>query len=336
MRLPGGSLDFNGNATANPALPYGYSSGSGNSLADLLLGSPASATANVALGFGEFRATDQFYYIDDTWQISPKVTITMGLRYENVPPYYDKSGKLVNIAYNMAPYGTVDAADQPTLVRIGQGNFYQGLSFRFNPDINVARNGELGSRLVYPDNTNFAPRLGLAWSPSDKWTVRLGAGTFYDQDIAAMYFDMSRNLAATQTLTSSTTFPNLNISSLPLGGLTINTPQILGVQPNRRTPYTNEWTANIQRQLTSHTMLEVVYLGTEAHRLEMFDPINEPAASPLPNPASRFPFPELAHSWVQAGIGNSNYEALSAMVGASYQQGSNADGGVLLGPSRSI
>src|ERR1700720_3316669 len=67
----------------------------------------------------------------------------------------------------------------PVLVRVGSGDFYQNKIMRFDPAIQVARDGRLGDRLITADYTNFAPRLGIAWSPTSKWTVRTGAGILY-------------------------------------------------------------------------------------------------------------------------------------------------------------
>ena len=49
---------------------------------------------------------------------------------------------------------------------IGEGEFYEGFNIRFNPAIQTARDGRLGSRLVDDDKLNFAPRAGWAWTPS--------------------------------------------------------------------------------------------------------------------------------------------------------------------------
>src|SRR5262249_47837965 len=86
-----GSFTISGQAVENPALARGYSSGSGTGMADFLLGYASSLQTAPALAFGQFRSTIQNYYIDDTWRLHPKVTVTVGLRYENTPPYYDKS-----------------------------------------------------------------------------------------------------------------------------------------------------------------------------------------------------------------------------------------------------
>ena len=45
------------------------------------------------------------------------------------------------------------------------------------------------------DKNDFAPRLGITWSPTSKWVIRAGAGIFYSQDTGNPRFDMARNLA---------------------------------------------------------------------------------------------------------------------------------------------
>jgi hypothetical protein len=88
-----------------------------------------------------------------------------------------------------------DLSRHPTFVRMGSGDFYEDLALRFNPAIKVARDGRLGERLIQFDRNDFAPRFGLAWSPTNRWTVRLGGGVFYTQDTGNPRFDMARNLA---------------------------------------------------------------------------------------------------------------------------------------------
>ena len=326
-----GTLNFSGTATENPALPLGYSSGSGTAMADFLLGDAQQATIPVGEGFGQFRSTSQYYFIDDTWRIHPKVTISMGLRYENTPPYKDKSQSFVNLDWPLKlPPGVVDPADQalhPTLVRIGQGEFYQGISLRFNSAINVARDGRLGAAGIFPDNNDFAPRLGIAWSPSDRWTIRSGVGVFYVQDIADVYLDASRNLAGTRVATSNTNFPNVPLSNPfeETGSsslLTVSTPKILGIDPHLRTPYVIQYVFNIQRQLSKDTMVEVGYVGSEDHKLDSWEPYNEPVASAIGTPQSRAPFPEFSvQGWLVEGVGNGSYNSLAVKLEHRFSRG---------------
>ena len=152
--------------------------------------SDAAGLANTQL-----RATSQAYYITDSWKVRSNLTITAGLRYEFVPPWTDKGSSLMNVQVNanMAVANISDPKLHPVFVREGTGDFYQGMPIRFNPAIAIARDGRLGDSLVQTDYKNFAPRLGIAWSPTSKWTVRLGSGIFFAQDIGNSVFDMGRN-----------------------------------------------------------------------------------------------------------------------------------------------
>ena len=321
-----GMFSFTGFATQNPALPFGSASGTGTGMADFLLGYPQNANISVGLGFAQFRSTSQNYYIDDSWKIHPKVTITLGLRYENVPPYHDQSGKFTNIALALQPpAGTVNVADRslhPTLVRIGQGDFYQEVPFRYDPAINVARDGRLGASGIFADNNDFAPRLGIAWSPTDKWTIRAGAGIFYVQDIADIYLDAVRaNLAGSRIQSANVSIPNLTFDNA-FASPVISNPKVLGIEAHRRTPYSSQYSLNVQRQLTKDTVVEVGYLGSEAHKLWAWQPINEPLPSATGAPQARAPFPEIAtQSWVMAGTGKSNYHSLTARLERRFARG---------------
>src|SRR5262249_32343350 len=79
---------------------------------------------------------------------------------------------------------------------------------------------------------------------------------------------------------------------------------------------------NIQRQLTQSTMLEVGYLGSVSHKLQSWVPFNEPLPSTIGTPQSRAPFPEFSPLvWIMTGIGNANYNSLSAKLQHRFSHG---------------
>ena len=167
-----GQFLFNGSMTRNP-----FTNTGGDSFADFLTGYCSTCADAVTLAFTQFRATSQAYYIDDTWRATSKLTVTAGLRYEFMPPWYDKSQNIVNTITPrlLNTTNVTDPTLQPTLYRAGSGDFYAGhQNVRYNPRIQVARSNLYGGRLIQPDKLDFAPRLGIAYSPSTKWTMRTG------------------------------------------------------------------------------------------------------------------------------------------------------------------
>src|SRR6267378_3650807 len=304
----------------------------GNAFAEYLLGYAKVDQGAVALAEIKFQAMSQAYYIDDTWKIHPKVSINYGLRYEYTPPFLDLSGNLVNfdMPFVDTTANVADMSRHPTLVRVGSGDFYEGVSFRFDPAVKVARDGRLGERLVADDKKNFAPRLGIAWNPSSKWVVRTGGGMFFAQDTGNPRFDMARNLAGRRRDIATAAINDLTWNS-PFRGLgagpngTDLLPQPYGLANiyNRRTPYSIQYLLNVQRELGGDTAIEIGYLGSVSRRLESLRAFNEayPTADPTLSVAIRSPYPELGRFQEVDGSGKANYNSLSAKLQRRFSKG---------------
>ena len=197
----GGSFRYdhynqNGNQFARGSFQF-QNIATGYAFADYMLGYTQQNEAAVALAVTKFRAVSQAYYFTDTWRVRSNMTFDLGLRYEYTPPWFDANGTLMNASlpcHDTTP-NVSNPACHPVLVRIGSGDVYQDTVLRFAPNIQVARDGRLGDNLVGDDKKNFAPRVGWAFTPSDKWSVRAGAGIFYMQDTGNPRFDMARNLS---------------------------------------------------------------------------------------------------------------------------------------------
>jgi hypothetical protein len=300
----------------NPSTTYGF--------ADYMLGIVSRTQDAGGLAISQFRATSQAYYFADTWKARPNLTIDWGLRYEYSPPWGDKGQSLMDIWF--PPGYPANPRLHPCYIRVGSGEVYADVVTRFDPAICVARDGRMGDRLISPNYTNFAPRLGIAWSPTPKWTVRAGAGFFYVQDTGNPRFDMSRNIQGRITSTGVVSLANLTFEQPFTGGavnvcgvptppfVCVITPQGLANDAHRRTPYVEQYELNIQRQLSGNTVLEVGYLGTQGHRLERLISYNLPYPSATGSVVSRSPSPEFGNIQYLAGVVNSNYHSLSAKL----------------------
>ena len=317
-----GAFLFEANATTSPgaAIPGGYG------FADFLLGYCKRCEASVALAEAHFRATSQYWYVDDTWKIHPKVTLNLGLRYEFTPTWFDTNGTLVNAhipAFDNTP-NVQDLSRHPTLVRIGSGDFYENIPLRFNPAIKVARDGRLGEKLVKNDKNDFAPRLGIAWSPNLKWVVRTGAGMFYSQDTGNPRFDMARNMAGRRRDEATPTDIGLNWDApfRNLGGtVQINNPYVLANIFDRRSPYSFQYLLNVQREVGKDTAVEIGYLGSVSRKLESLRAFNESIPGATGTVLERAPYPEFGRIQEVDGSGKANYNSLGVKVQRRFSDG---------------
>ena len=303
----------------NQATGYGFG--------DYLLGDVAVTADASALAIAQLRATSQAYYINDNWKLRPNLSIEAGLRYEYTPPFASKGDSEVNVetpCYSITPNAPREC--HPTLVRLGTGDFYANTNVRFDPAIQVARDGRLGGRLINDDKKNFAPRLGIAWSPLPGWILRVGGGFFYVQDQSNPSFDLSRNLAGrvqdsanlqTHDLTWQHPFTaSGSVCGVPVPPyVCITSPLLFQIDPHHPTSYIEQYLFNVQRQLSSSTVLEIGYLGSEGHHLGRFLFFNPTTPGPATSTvASRSPYPEITASQTEEQIVNSNYQSLTAKL----------------------
>lgn len=327
-----GQFTFTNNATRSLAV----TGRSGDNFADYLLGETFQAEAAVSIAAAKFRATGFAMYFDDVYRLSQKLTINFGLRYEYTPPWEDKTGTLFNgivtndLRTTLAAPNVADQSLHPFFMRQGdpRQNCYEGINLRW-PNIAVRCDGTLGNRLVGVDKNDFAPRFGISYSPSAKWVIRAGAGVFYSQDTGNPRFDMSRNLAGRLRDNSRTDIPHLTwnnaLSSVAGGVANVPRPYTFANPYDRRTPYTQQWMFNVQRELPSNMVLEVGYMGSVSHRLESLRAVNEaiPADPAVDRRAvfERSPFPQFGRIQLVDNGGNGNYHSLAAKFTKRYSNG---------------
>lgn len=338
-----GQFTFDRNATRNPLI-----NGSGNAFADFLLGEVFQAEAAVSIARAEFRSNGFAFYIDDTWRVNKRLTLNLGLRYENTPPWTDQTGTLFNgiVPNDIRPTNPLaaivqDQTQHPYFLRQGASrqNCYEGINLRWtasplfpNIPIQVRCDGSLGNNLVGRDNNDWAPRLGASYQLNDKTVIRVGAGAFYSQDTGNPRFDMSRNLAGRLRDNSSQVTPQLNwnngLASIAGGVANVNRPYTFANPYDRRTPYTLQYLINIQREFSNNLVLEVGYLGSVSRRLEGLRAINEsipvdPNVSNL-SLAARSPFPEFGRIQLVDNGGRGNYNSLGTKLTKRYSGGLTA------------
>src|SRR5262249_16862825 len=140
-----GQWTFDFPATQNPVTKAG-----GDVFASFLLGQLYQAEVPVSIASAQYRATSFALYVDDTYNVTSKLTLSLGLRYENTPPWSNELGNLcsVYIPNEDRPPQVADLSRYPAFIRQGKGTDpYSGVNIRW-PNINVLWDGRLGDRLV--------------------------------------------------------------------------------------------------------------------------------------------------------------------------------------------
>ena len=95
-----GNYIFNGTYTAGPV----ESQHTGDAFADFLLGFPAAdAARELATPQAYLRQNSYAAFVQDDWRLTPRISITLGLRYEYTAPFSEDRGNLLNLDYSTLP-----------------------------------------------------------------------------------------------------------------------------------------------------------------------------------------------------------------------------------------
>ncbi len=326
-----GQFTFQPNATQDSA----KTPGTGDAFSEFLLGNIYTSTVAVSIANANYQRNVESAFADDTWKITRNLTISAGLRYEITPPWHDQLGNEFNIVIPKIVEATnAPTQDQPFYVR--QGNCsdpYQGLSLRWSATPAQCSNGLLPWALVKTPYNNWAPRIGISYSPDSKTVVRVGAGMFYNQDIGNARFDMARNLAARVSIFAGQngcadygcTWAQSTPAGQTAGGVAVaQVPPPYGYanQVNYQTPYTMEYTLDIQRQITNDWLIEVGYLGSLSRHLEGFQDANQAPPGGIGTPAAkRTPYSDFTVIQLVQDGANGNYNSLAVKATRRFAKG---------------
>jgi hypothetical protein len=303
----------------------------GDSFAEYLLGDIYQATVAVAAANVLFHRNAEAAFIDDTWKITPKLTLSLGLRYELTPPFTDAINNLfiVYVPHNdFAPQQP--QSRWPYFVRQGScSDAYNApppIAVRWTKTPAVCSNGLLPNQLMDTRYTDFAPRVGIAYSPDSKTVIRTGFGKFYAQDNSnSTFFDLARNLAVRNSNIADTgaanvqysnAFPSTTGATVPVGA-----PYAYSVNTFHHTAYTLQYMLNIQRQLGASWAVEVGYLGSVSHHLAGFWNQNQGVPSPVGTAASHLPFGDYTFIQTVEDMGNAEYNSLAVKINKRFSGG---------------
>jgi outer membrane receptor protein involved in Fe transport len=333
---PRGDIRFNANFTTRFA-GTGGADATGDSLASFLLGLPAQQRRTVGNANAYLRQLAYSGFVQDDWKFSPQLTINLGLRYEYVSPFSDKYGRLANVSFNGIPSILEIAASR----QVG----------RYAVPIVLAGQAGTPTGLTTADRNNWAPRIGIAWRPGkdNTWVVRSGFGVFFGAQDGEHVGRTTINLpfVVGDTQNSDAFIPTIRGIGFTIppaiGGNTLRQ-SFIGLDENLRNPYTFQWNLAIQRALTKTIVAEAGYVGSQSHKLDTRNAMNDPPAAAGDPDSRRFfqkmllpeagalqgidlPAPLLGREIlagtieIQANRVNSNYHALQSKLEKRFSKG---------------
>jgi hypothetical protein len=316
-----GQINFN--ATGNPNT-------TGNAFADALLGNFSSYDEASADPTGHFRFTQPEAFAQDTWKASRKLSLEYGVRFQAILPLYTQGNNMGN--FDPSVYDPTKAVTLNTngTVVPGSGNPYNGLvragdgvpadQLKRVPNINTAAFPLIPAgapRGLYKMDGAFGPRLGFAYAADDKTVVRGGFGVFYYRPEGNITFSQVN----IQPFLSISEFDNGNLGTLGTG--TANNTSLQGtitaIDPHLKTPYIEQYSLGVQRQLPHGMLLETTYVGNVGHHQLRQPNINFPSLTAVaanPNYSSNYFNPYKGFTQINEwrSDSNSNYNALQAYL----------------------
>ena len=250
----------------------------GVSVAALMLGLTNNASTATGDSTVHLRRWAQSYYIQDDYKITRTLTMNIGLRYEYGPLWHDATDHFVTADLNHGTMTTVPS--QATVVRPGSGDPFAGFpsNIQLDSDPNsptylpIVRDNRFTNALVFPDHTNWGPRLGFAWSPGwghNKTVLRAGGGIFYTPPVANPWFDMARNVPVA-ALVGSTGGTRFGIADqlFQTSSAVVKTPGFGIIDPHSRSSRIQQWNFGIQQELLPNFLLDVAYVGSASTHLQ--------------------------------------------------------------------
>jgi hypothetical protein len=246
------------------------------------------AYSDTTLGFPRFGLRNTYYdlFFQDDYQLRPRLTLNLGLRYQYDTTFQEAHGKITNFDFSTG-----------ALTPIGDN----GLDFQ---------------------KLNFAPRIGVAYSLNAAGTtvLRAGFGIFYTDANAG---NLGQGLPANVPGNGfSATVSHLQVPGLvglpfpDLSSFGVVSTSFSAIVKNLQTPYSEKWSLNLQQALGQSAMFQIGYSGN--HGVHLYENIDENRL--FPGGASR-PYPQYGSIGTTYAGGYSNYDALQAIFKKRWNNG---------------
>lgn len=293
-----GSHDISGDWTAlysptdDAAVPY-----TGSGFASLLLGLPTYLSNQYNRGYFYFRQSEKGFYFTDRWKATQRLTLTLGLRWDNWTPYREKFNRLVTTDLDsfvgkfevLTPgnHRIQDLRGIPPSVLASWSA--RGMTYTTANAANYPEN------LFRPDSNNFGPRIGVAYRLGNKMVLRGSYGEYFWTMQLAQLLQGARtnpplnlrfvNRAVDKNATLNYPLIAKPVASDFIGVIKVDTEGIVPISPsaavmrawdgrNWKDGRAQSWHVSLERELPFQTALRVSYIGEHGRDLEQRVSVN--------------------------------------------------------------
>jgi len=272
----------------NPRGSITYSGTGLTPFTSFLLGLPAATASTVShpRPAMDVHNWESGFFFQDSWKLSSRITLNLGLRYELITPFIDKNDLIANFDPNFV---------DPTTGQLGRFVIPSNktLAFLDSRIINfgfvlAGQSGlDVGRGVVRTDKNDWAPRVGIAWRIGRNAVIRGGYGIYYPTSAA----QGTRDPIATNPFNQGVTKSNSSSSPLdgwpgngvhgisPLTGgqtrATGNTPAVNVVPFDIHQPRIHQYNVTYERELGWGSAIRFSYLGSTMHGLIAGKDLNE-------------------------------------------------------------
>jgi hypothetical protein len=314
---PRGGFQYTGGLTA---LQGGVSPNGYNSWADFLLGLPQTIGKDTAyLNPATVRESVWALYARDQWQLSPKITLTYGVRYEVYPfATRDHSGSdIFNPATGLVSIGGVSGIPEDAGVNTGRGNFVPRLGAAYRLNNKTVLRGGYGIT-VNPDNyrnldTAYPAVVSQTYAGSNAYLA--GGCTGYNNaaGTTSTYIAAYNNLFTTGQCAAGAGIPSFvppvaiaGVMALPKAFSTWTVPA------NYRRGYIESYNLAVQREIGKGFTLQATYVGSLSIREVIGLNINP--AAPGTGTAGRALYPFTSTIYSETPMGTADYSGLQSVL----------------------
>jgi hypothetical protein len=329
---------------------FTFSPTNGNpAFANFLLGQADSYTQPSKDTIPHLNYVNFEVYVQDDWKVTPRLTINAGVRWSYFPSPTDSNNTLNSfdpLLFSAANAAVIDPfSGNMTGVTASGGpisasTYANGLIFPTGAACTAAQAiapqvscSPFGSRVNPNSNSNWGPRLGLAYDPfgNGKMAVRAGFGIFYDRTLNGIWEQNAfTDPPLVQTITVNNTTPAINLFDDPLAGQQAAAPLgpnglIATGTPTFKVPSYMDYNISVQREIMPSTVLEVGYVGTKGTHLLGDVEFNQPTvtarlASPGDDVNSIRPYAGYGAITDRIPIFTSNYNSLQASLNRHFSR----------------